>query len=153
MASGKSTVGIRLAKRLGRPFIDNDERLEHRMGRTAREISMEDGLDALHTAEADTLLDALADPEPSVIGAAAAAAANPKVAPALERAYVVYLHADPRVLEARINATTNDDHRPDLDLTKLDATRDPIYRERASLIVDAEQQPDAVADEIIEALG
>ncbi len=115
---------------------------------------MEDGLDALHDAEGETLLAALADPKPSVIGAAAAAAVEPEVMAALGNAYVVYLRADPEVLQARVlAASAHDDHRPDLDLTKLDATRDPIYRKGASLIVDAEQEPDTVVNEIIGAIG
>ena len=115
---------------------------------------MEDGLHALHTAEVDALLDALSDAQPSVIGAAAAAAAEPEAAAALEGSYVVYLRARPEVLQARVvAASAHDDHRPDLDLTRLDATRDPIYRARASLIVDAEEPPDAVADAISGALG
>jgi shikimate kinase len=153
MGSGKTTIGTRLAKRLGRPFVDNDEALQRRTGRTAREISMEDGLDALHAAEVDTLLRALADPQPSVVGAAAAAAVEPEIAAALEGAYVVYLRAEPAVLQARVAAGTPDNHRPDLDLTKLDATRDPIYRARASLIVDAEEPVAAVVDAISGALG
>jgi shikimate kinase len=153
MGSGKTTIGTRLAQRLGRPFVDNDEALARRTGRTAREISMEDGLDTLHKDETDALLDALADPRPSVIAAAASAAAAPAVAAAFEGAYVVYLHADPAVLEARIAAGNVDNHRPDLDIAALDATRDPTYRARSSLIVDAEERPDAVVDAIIGALG
>jgi shikimate kinase len=153
MGSGKTSVGTRLAQRLGRPFIDNDEALQRRTGRTAREISMEDGLDALHAAEANTLLEALSDPQPSVVGAAAAAAVEPEVAAALEGSYVVYLRADPAVLATRFGGNNEDDHRPDLDLAQLDATRDPIYRARASLIVDAEEPVDAVVDAISAALA
>jgi shikimate kinase len=153
MGSGKTSVGTRLAARLERPFVDNDDALMQRTGRTAREIALDDGLDALHVAEADTLLEALSDPRPSVIGAAAAAAVEPEVGDALEGAYVVYLRADPAVLQARVAVGTPDDHRPDLDLAKLDATRDPIYRARASLIVDAEEPVDAVVDAISGAVG
>jgi shikimate kinase len=38
MGSGKSTVGRRLAERLGAPFIDLDEEIERRAGMTVREI-------------------------------------------------------------------------------------------------------------------
>ena len=145
MASGKSTIGPRLAVRIGRPFLDNDVMLEARTGRSAREIAAADGADALHRQEADALIDALSASIPAVIAAAAAAPMEPDVAGALARHVVVYLRAAPAVLAARIErAPADDDHRPFVAddaravLVEQFAARDGRYRELAGLTVDTE---------------
>ncbi|MGH3924372.1 MAG: shikimate kinase, partial [Pseudonocardiaceae bacterium] len=38
MGSGKTTVGMRVAEVLQRPFLDSDQMIEAREGRTVREI-------------------------------------------------------------------------------------------------------------------
>src|ERR1051326_6210130 len=43
MGAGKTTVGRRLAKKLGWKFLDLDEEIEHREGRTVANIFKEDG--------------------------------------------------------------------------------------------------------------
>jgi shikimate kinase len=60
-----------VARRLGRPYVDNDDGLEAAAGRTAREIQDDDGEEALHALELEVLRGALARTEPAVIGAAA----------------------------------------------------------------------------------
>jgi shikimate kinase len=41
--SGKSTVGRRVARRLGRPFLDFDAEIEHRQGKSIAQIFAEEG--------------------------------------------------------------------------------------------------------------
>jgi shikimate kinase len=160
MASGKSTVGRLLAERLGRPFIDNDAALEASTGRSAREIAADDGADALHALEAETLLHALERPEPAVIAAAAAAPAEPNVEAALRGRAVMYLRAAPEVLAARIEHDTDDGHRPFVVddparvLAEQFAARDARYRELATLIVDAgADDPQRVVDAIVDGIS
>ena len=43
MGAGKSTVGPRLASRLGRAFVDTDHEIERRAGRAIAEIFAHDG--------------------------------------------------------------------------------------------------------------
>jgi len=159
MASGKSTVGRLLAARLGRPFVDNDDALEAKTGRPAREIAERDGADALHALEAETLVDALDRPEPAVVAAAAAAAVDPKVEAALRGHDVVYLRAAPEVLAARIEHEPDDGHRPFVVddaarvLAEQYAARDARYSEIATLTVDAAQGADRVVDAILDGLS
>ena len=66
MGSGKTTVGLGLAERLGRPFVDLDSEVERRDGRSVPEIFAESGEAAFRAAET-AALSALADAEPSVV--------------------------------------------------------------------------------------
>ena len=55
-ASGKSTIGIILAKILGMDFIDSDILLQQREGKKLREIIESDGIDGFLKCEEETLL-------------------------------------------------------------------------------------------------
>ncbi len=52
MGTGKSTVGSIFAERLGRPFVDMDERLEAELGKTIAEVFADDGEEVFRLAEA-----------------------------------------------------------------------------------------------------
>jgi shikimate kinase len=150
MGSGKSTVGPRLARRLGLPFVDNDVILFRRSGRTARDIERSEGLHLLHRAEADALLEALATP--AVTAAAAGAVLEPDVADALRAQDVVYLRADPDSLAGRL--ARDDGYRPfggrdphDV-LREQFRSRDEVYRSLASLVVDATAPVDDIVERI-----
>jgi shikimate kinase len=157
MGSGKSTVGRPLAACLGFAFVDNDVMLERRTGRRARDIAAADGVDALHQLERAVLADALSDPVPAVITAAAAA---PLVDGAEQFAghHVVYLHGEPSTLAPRL--VGGGGHRPFVDagdtlelLRAQYAARDPMYRMLATTIVDAGRPPDAIVEAIIQAVA
>lgn len=160
MASGKSTIGHLLARRLGRRFIDNDEALEARAGRSARDIARADGADALHALEAQALVDALAQPVPAVVAAAASVVEQPTAVDALAGNDVVYLHAPPDVLAARVAARdAAGRHRPFVEgdavavLEAQYAVRDARYRAVAGIIVDTSaNDPDDVVARIMQAL-
>ena len=53
--AGKTTVGQRLAERLGCSFYDTDELIRIRTGLTPRELYRQSGVSALHAAEAAVL--------------------------------------------------------------------------------------------------
>jgi shikimate kinase len=160
MGSGKSTVGRPLAATLGRPFVDNDTRLEERTGQTAREVAAAEGADALHVREAEVLVEALASRVVAVVAAAAAAPMEANAAAAMRVHAVVYLRSSPEVLAARIErASVGDDHRPFVGadpLTVLSAqfaARDDRYQALAMLVVDADRPVDVIVDEISAALA
>jgi shikimate kinase len=158
MASGKSTVGPVLAARLGRPFVDNDNMLERRTGRTARAIEAAAGLDELHQDEARVLADALASPTPAVIAAAAGSVLFGDTPRRLAGHDVVYLRADPETLARRVDP--HDRHRPfggESPASVLHAqfaARDQTYRDLATLVVEeSSRSPQEIVETITKALA
>ncbi len=149
MGSGKSTVGKIIAHRLDRPYVDSDDEVERRTGRTAREIAASDGLPALHRLELTILRDAMASDAPSVIGSAASVVDGSLGRLVLTRArQVVWLHADAQHLAQR-RAASGSDHRPAIDPGSAQR-REPLYRSVATTVVDVDDlAPEVVADKAL----
>ena len=155
MGAGKTTVGRRLARTLGRPFIDSDQQLETRTGRTVRQIFEAEGEPAFRAIESDVLADALDTTAPSVIAAAGGTVlSEANRARMRDAGTVVWLRADPTVLADRVRRGA---HRPLLaddparTLRTLDAARRDLYQEVADHIVDtSERALDDVLTELLE---
>lgn len=142
MGAGKTTVGRRAAKLLGRPFVDADEAFIPRFGRTVAEAFAADGEAGFRDREAELLREVLGVTTPLVFatgGGAVVREAN-RARLASPDVFVVYLHADPAFLASRTLAKADrfllagDD--PLAILSRLYAERDAWYR--------------AVADQILE---
>ncbi|NLV54693.1 MAG: shikimate kinase [Acidimicrobiales bacterium] len=142
MGSGKSTVGRRLAKRLGRPFVDADDELVRRSGLTVRDWFEREGEDGFRRAEADLLADLLAAPGPSVVATGGGVVTRPANRAALvERATVVWLRAGAPYLVSRVEQSTGRpliDDDPAAVVGRLVEERAPLYAEVADLVVDVE---------------
>jgi shikimate kinase len=152
MGSGKTTVGARVAARLGRRLRDSDDEVEARTGRTVREIFESDGEAAFRAEESRALAEALADPEPVVVAAAGGVVLDPANRERLREAgTVVWLDGRPEELAPRV---TSGDHRPLLAddpleaLRRLDRERRPLYAEVADHVVPVggRSLDDVVAD-------
>ena len=155
MGVGKSTVGRLVAAELDRPLFDSDEMIEQRTGRTVREIWSTDGEAAFRTLETDTLLEALAEPEESVIAAAGGVVLSERNREALTSAdaHVVWLLADVDVLLDRVR---NGMHRPLLDddpegtLRRMYVERAALYQEVADAVVSVDHRsPNDVAKAVL----
>lgn len=142
--AGKSSVGRRLAKRLGRPFVDADDELVRRSGRTVRDWFALDGEPAFRAAESALLADLLAAPGASVVAAGGGVVLDPANRALLtgDGATVVWLRAEVPYLLSRV--LQKQDHRPLLDedpearLSALHAARTPLYAEVADITLDVE---------------
>jgi shikimate kinase len=153
MGAGKTTLGRRLARRLGRPFIDSDQQVEARTGRTVREIFEADGEPAFRALESEALGEALDTSSPCVIAAAGGTVLREENRKRMrEGGIVVWLRADPAVLADRVRSGG---HRPLLAddpatvLRDLDDARRDLYAEVADHIVDTTgRTPDEIVDEL-----
>ena len=160
MASGKTTVGRIVAARLGWGYLDSDEQVCERTGRSVREIFAEDGEAAFRAEERLALEAAVADPRPRVVSVAGGAVVDPANRDLLRRSGVVaWLRADPAILAQRV-AAGGQGHRPLLgddpaaDLARLDAERRPIYEKLADVIVDVDgRTPDEIAERLVQELS
>jgi shikimate kinase len=146
MGSGKTTVGKRLASELGRPFVDADEALEERTGRTIAEIFAAEGEDGFRDLETQVLEDLLARTDAPVIasgGGVVVREANRKLLTDSDDVLVVWLNASPGFLASRIEQKAQKAHRPLLAgeeppravLERLSVEREPLYAEVADLEV------------------
>jgi shikimate kinase len=140
MGVGKTTVGKKVAKQLGRPFVDADVELHRRTGRTVAEW-FADGEPAFRRAEAAVLSEVLDTEEPTVLAAGGGVVVTDSNRRLLSRpdVSVVWLQADPAFLAGRIVQKA---HRPLLGhdplgtLTDLLAEREGWYREVADAVVE-----------------
>jgi len=147
MGAGKTSVGKRLAESLGLSFVDSDEQVEARTGRTVREIFEADGEAAFRFEERTALTEALARPEPTVIAAAGGVVLDPANRDLLRSlpargGQVVWLKVDPAELVSRVGRA---DHRPLLEndpagtLDRLSADREALYQAVATIVIDEQR--------------
>ena len=151
--SGKSTVGRELAGRLGVPFIDLDDEIEHAAGLEVTEIFEVEGEAGFRAREAKALVDASTH-DPAVIACGGGVVLEPANRITLRSTGTcVFLDVPIEVLSMRVEP--NDDRpliRAEGDLERLLREREPLYREFAAHVVDGRGDPGEVADAIVEEL-
>jgi shikimate kinase len=157
MGVGKSTVGRRLAKRLGVGFVDSDEEIERAADRSIAEIFEHYGEESFRDGERRVIA-RLIDGSPKVIATGGGAFLNDETrALILERCIAVWLDADLEVLAERVSRR---DQRPLLRgkeplpvLEGLATIRNPVYAE-AHLRVRSQPAPhERAVERIIAALA
>ncbi|RMD69607.1 MAG: shikimate kinase AroK [Gammaproteobacteria bacterium] len=140
MGAGKTTVGRRLAKALGRPFFDSDRVIEERTGVSIPLIFELEGEEGFRRRE-KAVIDELTQKRGIVLATGGGAVLDEDNRRRLaERGKVIYLYAPVPVLLRR---TERDRNRPLLQtsdrrarLKALFEMRDPLYREIADVIVE-----------------
>jgi len=156
MGAGKSTIGRRLAKRLGIDFVDADAEIERAAGRSIVEIFEELGEDAFRDGERRVMM-RLLDSSPQVIASGGGAFLDRQTRDTIKaRAISIWLDAD---LEVLLERTARRDSRPLLRqgdpreiLARQAAERRPVYAEAAIHVVSSEGPHRQVVDAILEAL-
>lgn len=157
MGSGKSTVGRRLAKRLGLPFVDSDTEIEEAAGATTAELFERYGENDFRDGER-RLVARLMDGTVRVIATGGGAFVDPHTRRLLnERAITVWLDAPVEVLAER---TGRSDSRPLLrggnrleTLAQLSEQRQPMYAEAHIHILSGDGAHSQVVEAIIAAIS
>ena len=109
MGAGKTSVGKRLAARLGRPFVDADAEVEAAAGGSVAEIFARLGEAAFRDGERRVMA-RLLDGQPSVLAAGGGAFIDPATrALVAAKGISLWLRAD---LEILVRRTQGRDHRP-----------------------------------------
>lgn len=153
MGSGKTTVGKVLADFLGCPFMDLDDLVVKKAGKSIPDIFAQDGEPAFRELEAQILRKTVAKYAEStaVLALGGGAVLAPASAALLHgKTVCIYLRATLETLLARLEGETAGRPLADASFAGRLASREPIYEETAHVIVDTDGlSPDEVADEII----
>jgi shikimate kinase len=156
MGVGKSTVGRRLAKRLGLPFVDSDSAIEDAAGYTPAEMFERYGEADFRDGER-RLVARLVEGEIRVIATGGGAYIDPRTRQLLnERAITVWLDAPVEVLTERTSRRNtraqlrNGD--PKGTLERLSHERRPSYEEAHIHVKSGEGAHKEVVDAIVRAL-
>jgi shikimate kinase len=156
MGAGKSTVGRRLAKRLGVPFVDSDAEIEDAAGFSAAELFERFG-DADFRDGERRLVARLIDGTVRVIATGGGAFVDPRTRKLLnERAITVWLDAPVNILAER---TGRRDTRPLLrnndrkgTLERLSEKRGPAYAEAHIRVLSGDGGHGNVVESILNAI-
>ena len=147
--SGKSTVARLVAEQVGLPWIDADESIERRAGKTIREIFAASGEEAFRDLETAVVTSLAAGQDRVVALGGGAVLREPNRQAIGTSGKVVWLRARPQTLLARIESdATTAARRPNLtgagglaEIEQLLAVRTPVYAACADFTVDVDDVP------------
>jgi shikimate kinase len=141
-ATGKTCVGRRLAERLGREFIDTDQRVEEMAGKPIAEIFAEDGREAFDELEHQALEEACARRGVVIAAGGGAIMFDENRDLMVEHGHVICLEAKPPTIYERLRRAQAEGSSSVADvLLKGD---DPVWR--ISMFKEIRQPYYAIAD-------
>lgn len=146
-ATGKSTVGKLIARRLSLQFLDMDQVIEERAGRSIQEIVATDGWPAFRQQEKELLTELAARQNLVVATGGGAVLHQESWARLKETGLVVWLTADRETIRARLRQDQKTPgQRPALtgtdsfsEISKVLTEREPLYRQSSHLAIDTAQ--------------
>lgn len=149
MGVGKTTIGKKLAKQLGRSFLDTDKEIAKQHGAITK-IFEKAGEQHFRALESEFLLAALASD--SVVATGGGVVTQERNRDALRDAFVIYLSTNGRHIAARLLAG----RRPLLkngiaDWKRIYEERKPLYEQVATVEVETSSKAlNSVVSEIVE---
>jgi shikimate kinase len=156
MGAGKSSIGRKLAQRLGLPFVDADTEIERAAGMSISDIFAEHGEPYFRAGEARVIA-RLLDAGPQVLATGGGAFMHPQSRDAIRaKGISVWLKADLDVLMKRIKRRNDrpllktDD--PGETLRRLMAERDPVYAEADVTVLSRDVPHEVIIGEIVSAV-
>lgn len=157
MGAGKSSIGRRLALRLGIPFIDADAEIEKAAGMTISDIFAVRGEAEFRAGEA-RVISRLLEGGPQVLASGGGAFVSPDTRAAIKaKGISIWLRADFDVLMKRIRRRQDrpllKTADPAATLRQLMEQRDPVYALADLTVQSREVTHDRIVDEIVSALA
>jgi shikimate kinase len=158
MGAGKSSVGRRLAGRLGMPFVDADTEIERAANETITEIFEHHGEAYFRDGER-RVIQRLLDGKPKVLATGGGAFVNPETRAAIVEsgAISIWLKADRDVLMSRVRRRSNrpllKTDNPEATMDRLIADRYPVYAEATIHVQSRDVAHDVVIEDILAALS
>ena len=158
MASGKSTIGKKLSKRLNLDFLDIDEQVEKSAGVSIAWIFDVEGEKKFRERESKELINSL-EANNCVIATGGGVILVEKNRSLLKKGTVIYLETS---IQTQLERTLNDNKRPLLQksdnaeqtLRELKQIRDPIYKECANITIkEGKNSHNEVVDQIVDKLN
>ena len=149
MGVGKTTIGKKLAKQLGKPFLDTDKEIVKQHGAIAK-IFEKSGEQHFRTLESEFLLEALSSD--SVVATGGGVVTQERNREALKGSFVVYLSTNGRHMASRLLAG----RRPLLkngiaDWKRIYEERKPLYEQVATVEIETSSKAlNSVVSEIVE---
>jgi shikimate kinase len=159
MASGKSTLGKKLAQTLEIDFLDTDNEIEKKAGAEISWIFEVEGEDGFRERESKALQKSVEKDNVVISTGGGIVTIEENRDLMIAKGKVVYLKTP---IEIQLNRTENDKKRPLLSpgsrektLRVLKKERDPQYEEIADITINQDQQKNrnVVIDEIIDKLS
>jgi shikimate kinase len=150
MGAGKSSIGRRLAARLGIPFVDADTEIESAAGMTIPEIFAKHGEPYFRAGEARVIA-RLLEQGPQVLATGGGAVLDAQTRALIrDKGLSVWLKADVDVLLRR---TRRRGDRPLASrIRDLLPTREPLYAESDITVQSRDEPHELIVDEIIAAM-
>jgi shikimate kinase/3-dehydroquinate synthase len=153
MGSGKTTVGKRIAERLGLPFYDLDQRIEQATGLTVAELFAQQGEARFRDLESRAFAEIACLPQGVVATGGGVVLRETNRVLMRRTGWVIYLRTSSETLWRRLQHTTD---RPLLrtespyeTLQTIVQTREPLYQE-ADWVIDTDARtPEEVAEAIV----
>lgn len=155
-ATGKSTVGVILAKRLGYSFLDADIMIAQREGRTLPQIIAEEGIERFLEIEGQTGL-AISCESTVIATGGSMVFSDAAMAHLKENAITIWLETPLDALEARYARNSREDRGvaapSDMTLEDIYNLRKPLYEKYADIILQCEEGTENVVRQIREAIS
>ncbi len=160
MGSGKSTLGKRIANKIGKPFIDMDDRLEESFGCSISDYIEEFGIESFRQEESELLRIIMSEPSSVIATGGGTPCSKGSMEWMRKHGIVVHLSVSPKVLAKRLEG--NCENRPllaNVNSNELERTIGRQLLVRASSYSgantkwDEEEYDDDLIDAKLESIG
>jgi shikimate kinase/3-dehydroquinate synthase len=132
MGAGKTTLGLAVAERLEREFVDLDREIERGRRESIPEIFARRGEAEFRVLEQAATIDTLCRSKPAVVALGGGAVTTPEIRAALrEHALTVYVEVEPGLAWERVQGLDRPLARDEGAFRELYERRQPFYREVA----------------------